>query len=895
MGGSFSFPSPPPPITIVRPRPDEGGAIDGLSISTAQGCASCKLAIPQGVSSSSATVYREQGDITIAECQKLSDDINRVKRNEMTIDDFKQNARNMMYSYNLNNGYCGQVTFSSTVLDQTDDINEITKQGNARVTAIRRVTDLGGFSSSSKVFIHPSIPFHVKFNGQDVTVSTMTLFHPAPIRVDNIQYDAVLTLGDIGTDSKIIMIPLAGAIRPGESGRFISKIAPYISGTVQPRPGTGIYPRIDVPTGNDWNLSMMFPGSPQNGETVVDSGYFVWYTAPPMEKYLKQTLTNTVSVGGFLFPQTTYIYDWRPVGPVGKQIIMLSKPIDISVFDLQTIKMLPATPTDLPPPLMKTLVYHTPTKCESTPNTSGREGFEVDRCDPLSNIPAPPSKIDSDTIMTWVLALVSSIAIFLGVYYAVKFLPTLFPYVKSGVEKAGGFLAGVGDKMKAVAAPAMLSAKQGISSGLSSAKQGIDARVSSAKKSLEARREDSRRRSRSRDAERELKRQNAIRDFQKAEADAAAAKATDAAIEARRLDAKLKEKPEPATASVPAPEPAPAPEPTGLPKPKPKRIVFEEQPKPKSPTVAPPPAPAPAFDRSKMTAEELRKEARAAGTGLFDPEINARLEAEARENEAAGKEVERLIQEDQAGIVVNNSEREKALKRVEDAKKNMETVKKDAIKKTEELRKMRVDWLKRNHSPRQLHDMLKEIREAKNKPEPKPPSEDLTQEDIAAMKKQIEAEAAEQEAKLNKIKEQTAAQIKVAEQSEEKFKALEIGKRRPQAQVSAPKVPPHQRGMEVKTGTKKKTAEIPEPKPATPPTGPTVAKGPSLQERTEAAKRNMSTYRSPLAFGSRQGRWSTKEERDLADARLRASLSSQDYRKAKGSGRGRKRKNMNNF
>jgi len=885
MGGSFSFPSPPPPITIVRPRPDEGGAIDGLSISSAQGCASCKLAIPQGVSSSSATIYREQGDITIAECQKLSDDINRVNRNEMTIDDFKQNARNMMYSYNLNNGYCGQISFSSTVLDQTDDINEITKQGNARVTAIRRVTDLGGFSSSSKVFIHPSIPFHVKFNGQDVTVSTMTLFHPAPIRVDNIQYDAVLTLGDIGTDSKIIMIPLAGAIRPGESGRFVSKIAPYISGTVQPRPGTGIYPRIDVPTGNDWNLSMMFPGSPQNGETVVDSGYFVWYTAPPMEKYLKQTLTNTVSVGGFLFPQTTYIYDWRPVGPVGKQIIMLSKPIDISVFDLQTIKMLPATPTDLPPPLMKTLVYHTPTKCESTPNTSGREGFEVDRCDPLSNIPAPPSKIDSDTIMTWVLALISSIAVFLGVYYAVKFLPTLFPYLKSGVEKAGVFLAGVGDKMKAVAAP--------VGTAMVSAKQGIDARVSSAKRSLEAQREESRRRSRSQDAERELKRQNAIRDFQKAEADAAAAKATDAAIEARRLDAKLKEKPEPAAPPAPPP-PEPEREPAGLSKPKPKRTVFEERPKPKSPTVAPPPPPPqePAFDRSKMTEEELRKEARAAGTGLFDPEINARLEAEVRENEAAGKEMERLIRENE---VETETEREKALKRVEDAKKNMETVKKDAIKKTEELRKMRVDWLKRNHSPRQLHDMLKEIREAKNKPEPKPPSSDLTQEDIAAMKKQIEAEAAEQEAKLNKIKEQTAAQIKVAEQSEEKFKALEIGKRRPQVQVSAPKVPPHQRGMEVKTGTKKKTAEIPEPKPAAPPAIPTVAKGPSLQERTEAAKKSMSTYRSPLAFGSRQGRWSTKEERDLADAKLRASLSSQDYRKAKGSGpgRGRKRKNMN--
>jgi hypothetical protein len=66
--------------------------------------------------------------------------------------------------------------------------------------------------------------------------------------------------------------------------------------------------------------------------------------------------------------------------------------------------------------------------------------------------------------------------------------------------------------------------------------------------------------------------------------------------------------------------------------------------------------------------------------------------------------------------------------------------------------------------------------------------------------------------------------------------------------------------------------------------------------QAEARQKQFSQYRSP-AFGSTQGRWATQEERDLEAARVRAGLSSKDYRYAsKGFGRrNKKRKNMTNM
>lgn len=92
-------------------------------------------------------------------------------------------------------------------------------------------------SAQNKLYIKPSMPFKLAYNGLEITVDKMVLYHPCPVRIENIQYDAVLQLNDPSlssiTESKndtVILIPLAGTNRPDEAGALISKIAPFITG-----------------------------------------------------------------------------------------------------------------------------------------------------------------------------------------------------------------------------------------------------------------------------------------------------------------------------------------------------------------------------------------------------------------------------------------------------------------------------------------------------------------------------------------------------------------------------------------------------------------------------------------------------------------------------------------
>jgi hypothetical protein len=314
-----------------------------------------------------------------------------VVGNRMSFEQFKENLRNGLYyipTSRINVSMCAKIQYSEDALASAKNIFELKEE---RLTDFRRIAQESSFSSETKVFIRPSIPFNLAFNGQALRISTMTLFHPSPIRIENIQHDAVLTLGDMDTSDFIILIPLAGVSIPKEQARFIGKIASYIPGVLQQNPASGLYPRIDVPTGNDWNLSTIFPGTPSGGQNIADVGYYVWNAMPPLERYLKRTIR-----GDFLRPDT-HVYGWRPVGVTGKKFLMLSKPIEISAFDLQTIRMLPITPPEkaIPVPYLDSLVYNPSTKCNTTTAASASaEGFENrGRCDPLAQLPAIQSDV----------------------------------------------------------------------------------------------------------------------------------------------------------------------------------------------------------------------------------------------------------------------------------------------------------------------------------------------------------------------------------------------------------------------------------------------------------------------------------------------------------------------
>lgn len=445
MGGS---PSKMPPIIQRDTLPDSGG-IDGFSKGQGQGCRKCVLTVAKGISASGAKIYREQGTISYKECEQLKIDSTRVNEKKMAFNEFKSKLSGGKYFNDQGNGYCSQLVFNSSDLQSVNDIQQI-PWNKAIIPSIRRLTASGGYSSLTKLFIKPSIPFNIAFNGEQISVSTMTLFHPCPIRIENIQYDAVLTLGDVADESTktVVMIPLKGSLSPGRSGAFISKLAQFIPGILMPDPATGQYKQIDVPTGKDWDLSSMFPGNPQGATTVVDAPYYVWNPMPPMELYLRNTI-----VSPWYFPDIQQ-YGWKPSTATGfRKFIMLADAVPVNTFDLQTIRMLPTTPADeaIPPPLMKSLLFKPSPTCSLSKETFVVK--EEDSCDPFANMPKTTS-FDKDTIIQVVLGVISTIAIFIGIYFGMKYAsgPIGIKFKEWG-EKAGKMFAGMGRKLPTPVVP----------------------------------------------------------------------------------------------------------------------------------------------------------------------------------------------------------------------------------------------------------------------------------------------------------------------------------------------------------------------------------------------------------------------------------------------------------
>jgi hypothetical protein len=92
-------------------------------------------------------------------------------------------------------------------------------------------------AAAKKLFLEPSMPFQISYNGQPWTIKRMVLYHPCPVKIENVQYDAVLQLGDAppfappgtsGIDDIVILIPLAGSNTPDEAGSLFQRFAPFI-------------------------------------------------------------------------------------------------------------------------------------------------------------------------------------------------------------------------------------------------------------------------------------------------------------------------------------------------------------------------------------------------------------------------------------------------------------------------------------------------------------------------------------------------------------------------------------------------------------------------------------------------------------------------------------------
>lgn len=347
MGGGESKPAPqpvvieqPPPPgsserSIVYPdRPNEP-RLDGITRSLTNECRDCSLQIVPGISSSSVRISREFGSVSENDCRRFDNDLRRVRNREMSFLDFFNGLQSGRYLRNLNNGFCEQIKFSQEDADKITTLSQYeANQNKLRTIRIQKVAS-GGFSADTKAKITPSIPFKFKVRGQDVEVKTMTVYHPAPLRIEGEQPDAVLSLNDpsFSDNTVVLLIPLVGRNTTGGSVDFMSKIGTQLSTLRTPDPQTGQYVSMDIPTGAGWSLSKLLPIRVNPDTSIeVDSGYYQWTGMPALERVKKESPGRIE-------------YVWEPQKGSSVKYVMLDTPIPISPTDLGAItQSLPITP-----------------------------------------------------------------------------------------------------------------------------------------------------------------------------------------------------------------------------------------------------------------------------------------------------------------------------------------------------------------------------------------------------------------------------------------------------------------------------------------------------------------------------------------------------------------------
>ena len=296
----------------------------------------------------------------------------------MSFRDFFNNLQEGKYSRPVSRNdkgqaFCEQILFPDDVAAKVTDLASFDANiASLKNVRIRQVTGGGSFSSGTKAKFKLSLPIKAKYVAQlqvrappsfelktfpwrwqvspgpttmtpildEISISTMTMYHPSPLRIENVQHDAVLSLNDPSDpDAKtIILIPLKSSNNPeDDSIAFFSKLAKHLNGIQTPDSVTGLYAETNIPTGNDWNIKQIFwldtPGA-DNIAKVTDA-YYTWIGATTYSRY-------EILPREFLKIR----YGWKPEG---KQVryFMLQTPVSISSTDLSFLtRNLPPTPAE---------------------------------------------------------------------------------------------------------------------------------------------------------------------------------------------------------------------------------------------------------------------------------------------------------------------------------------------------------------------------------------------------------------------------------------------------------------------------------------------------------------------------------------------------------------------
>jgi hypothetical protein len=370
MGSSESKPPPPPPTVTPPSIPTRNDLT--LSIATSSACLECaedsckdgkpcRLAVAPNKSAASVKVYRNRKvmDVRNQQTNDLNTAFNNIG-NTITFREFILNLRQGKYSA-FERGKAMDVEATPTQFDTLmrlgDNINvnnptfNYIIKPNITLTRIREVKT--SYLSENKLTIVPNIPFEMSYNGKTFNITKMSLFHPSPLRIENVQHDAVLTLNDpVDNPDFVVMIPLVASSFTTPSTTFFSRIN-YAFDKVTSSKQDGS--EETVSTGSDWYISKLF-NTMSDGVSIVDS-----------------------------------FYTWSGVNPNGNaktgRYIMMEKPVFISISDLTSLRNLPAiNPTLGIPSISEPVSYRKELCCKANSTTNIREKFVVKErsSDPVS-------------------------------------------------------------------------------------------------------------------------------------------------------------------------------------------------------------------------------------------------------------------------------------------------------------------------------------------------------------------------------------------------------------------------------------------------------------------------------------------------------------------------------
>jgi hypothetical protein len=306
-------------------------------------------------------------------------------------------------------------------------------------------------SRTTKLIIMPSLAFRLRYvdantqNPLEDKISKIELYHPSPLRVENVQHDAVMVfIGDSGNSR--VFVPLVGSSNPQTD--FITRVASYLdpltkgtapttdsSGKVVDGPfynsTTGLFGTVDVPTGNDWTLSKIFSGDPS---------FFVWQRGDFVQS--SQVYKDTESVSndivdqvpayskGALFDYKGFqyfpkhgtsitIHGWTPVGGQDTRDFFMAEPVSISSNDLAIIRQLPVTSPDSIDLNIANVFHHAGTPrggCSAVPLVPMRPTIPIE----LQPVTGGAGPLPSFTLIQIVIGTVAFVLLFTAIYWGIK-------------------------------------------------------------------------------------------------------------------------------------------------------------------------------------------------------------------------------------------------------------------------------------------------------------------------------------------------------------------------------------------------------------------------------------------------------------------------------------------